>query len=68
LLASFKKMLADGRLTAKATPHNLGLLLTPASLWIPSKPVMQSKVCALQAEAEKNVRWNNLQEGCSQWQ
>jgi len=58
-------MPADGRLTLKATPHNLGLLLTPASLRIPSRPVMQSNVCALPAEAEKNVRWNNRQEGNS---
>jgi hypothetical protein len=52
---SFKKMASDARLTVTATPHNLGLLLTPASLRIPCKPSMQSKVCALPAEAERNA-------------
>jgi hypothetical protein len=60
-------MPVDRRLTLKATPHNLGLLFNSSKFADSTQPAMQSKVRALPAEADRNARWNNRQEGSTQW-
>jgi hypothetical protein len=42
--SSFKKMPADGRLTLKATPHNLGLLFN-SSKFADSKQAVDAEQC-----------------------